>query len=102
MHVNKQQWQIFIHVSQHPFSTKTTTAVMVSISFVFRYKRVFLPRAGLTLSCHARDANHFNILSGRIGLRIREVSINVYNSMGVASPKIREALKFVQRFTQKS
>ena len=27
---------------------------------------------------------------------------NVYNSMGVASPKIREALKFVQRFTKKS
>ena len=27
---------------------------------------------------------------------------NVYNSMGVASPKIREALTFVQRFTQKS
>ena len=93
---------------------------------------------------YIRDANHFNILSGRgVGSLWGDKALegqaivceqwfappmlclfrtfwclcfqgglvwewsesgrflsNVYNSMGVASPKIREALKFVQRFTQ--
>ena len=40
-----------------------------------------------------RDANHFNILSGRIGLRIREVSIKCVQFNGSSQSKNQRGIK---------
>ena len=70
----KIQWITYTHICQH-LSTNCKTAEMPTISIYFQ--------GGLVWE------------SGRF-------PSNVYNSMGVASPKSREAFKFVQQFTQNS
>ena len=52
--------------------------------------------------CYYQRCQPFQYFEGEFVWESGRFLSNMYNSMGVASPKIREALKFVQRFTHKS